>query len=172
MTLYSESNSFSGVITSRRQDSRLFWNSTVRHAGRLVAESRTGVSGYDNTFSYDAAANRLEKTSSGNRTTYTYDIANQLKTSTDSSGTTNYVFDADGNQSVTQSPAGQRTTNSWGYENELTAVLTHGGTADFIFITPTVCGSNAIPNSPLSSLDNEAEKCKRVIFGTTSPILA
>ena len=91
-------------------------------AGRLVAESRTGVSGYDDAFSYDAAANRLEKTSSGNRTTYTYDIANQLKTSADASGTTNYVFDANGNQRITQSPVGQRTTNSWGYENELRGV--------------------------------------------------
>ena len=72
-------------------------------------------------------ANRLEKTSSGNRTTYTYDIANQLKTAADASGTTNYVFDANGNQRITQSPVGQRTTNSWGYENELRGVALPAG---------------------------------------------
>ena len=64
-------------------------------------------------------ANRLEKTSSGNRTTYTYDIANQLKTSADASGSTNYVFDANGNQGITQSPVGQRTTNSWGVRERI-----------------------------------------------------
>ena len=65
---------------------RVTW--TYDAANRLTREERSGASGYDTTYTYDALGNRLVKEASGALTTSTYDLANQLETSEDSSGVT------------------------------------------------------------------------------------
>ena len=89
---------------------------------QLIQEHRSGVSGYQTTFTYDNNGNRLVKKVNGTMTTSTFDAGDQLINSVDSTGVTTYSFDANGNQSLSVSPVGGRTTNSWGYENQVELV--------------------------------------------------
>jgi YD repeat-containing protein len=89
-------------------------------SSQLTAERRSGVSGYANTFVYDAVGNRLVLNANGTPTTTVYDNANQIKYSTAAAGRTTYTFDANGNQQIVREPAGGRTTTTWNYENQPT----------------------------------------------------
>ena len=106
--------------------SRVTWS--YDGTNQLLAEHRTGTVPFRNTFTYDAAQNRLTKNESGSLTTSTYDAANQLETSVDSSGTTTYTFDANGNQEIVVAPNGGRTTTTWNYENQPTKIILPTGT--------------------------------------------
>jgi len=98
------------------------------NSNQLIAERRSGISGYANTFVYDTVGNRLVLNANGTRTTTVYDNANQIKYSTAAAGRTTYTFDANGNQQIVREPAGARTTTTWNYEMSLGASkpATHG----------------------------------------------
>jgi YD repeat-containing protein len=89
-------------------------------SSQLIAERRSGISGYVNTFVYDTVGNRLVLNANGTRTTTVYDNANKIKYSTAAAGRTTYTFDANGNQQIVREPAGGRTTTTWSYENQPT----------------------------------------------------
>lgn len=89
---------------------------------QLEQEHRSGVDGYQTTFTYDSNGSRLVKILDGSRTTATYDASDQVTNSKDSTGITTYSFDANGNLSLAISPAGDRTTRIWGYENQVVLV--------------------------------------------------
>jgi YD repeat-containing protein len=100
--------------------SRVTWSYDDTY--QLTGEHRTGTTPYEDSYSYDAAGNRLLKIHDGARTTYSYDAANQLEWSEGASGRTTYTFDADGNQQLVVEPTGDRTTTSWDYENRIVSL--------------------------------------------------
>ena len=106
--------------------SRVTWG--YDGTNQLLAEHRTGTVPFRNTFTYDAAQNRLAKNETGAITTSIYDAANQLETAVDSTGTTTYTFDANGNQELVAAPNGDRTTTTWDYENQPTKIMLPTGT--------------------------------------------
>ncbi len=112
---YDKTGNRTGVLEA--DGSRVTWSYDATY--QLTGDHRTGTTPYRDTYTYDAAGNRLLKIHDGARTSYSYDAANQLKWTNDGTGRTTYTFDADGNQQAVREPSGNRTTYSWDYENKM-----------------------------------------------------
>lgn len=98
--------------------SRVTWAYDAQN--QLLAENRTGMSPYRQTYTYDPAGNRLLLNNTGTRTTYAYDAGNQLIYGQAAAGRTTYSFDAAGNQQRSIDPTGARTTTTWNFDNQPT----------------------------------------------------
>ncbi|WP_437202984.1 RHS repeat domain-containing protein [Planctomicrobium sp. SH664] len=103
------------------------WDAFTADQWNLFGIDGSSPGSFRNTFTYDAAGNRLVKNANGARTTSTFDAANQTISSIDGTGTTTYTFDADGNQTVVLKPSGERTTTTWDYENKSTLIQLPSG---------------------------------------------
>jgi YD repeat-containing protein len=113
-----------GNRTGLREASGRLTPWTYDDSYQLVNEHRTaaGDAGYNVTYIYDPASNRVVENAAGSLTTSTYDAANQTQTQVSSTGTTTYSFDAAGNEQIVQAPSGI-TTNVWDYENQTTLTV-------------------------------------------------
>jgi RHS repeat-associated protein len=76
------------------------------------------LQGFNVTYAYDPAGNRLVQNAAGTRTTYQYDAANQLQYATVGLRVTTYQYDAAGNQTLQNAPTGA-TYYAWDANNRM-----------------------------------------------------
>jgi RHS repeat-associated protein len=96
------------------------------NVGRLVSETRTGLSPYSRSYAYDASGNRTSSVSNGLPTAYTYDVNDRLLTA----GVLAFAYDPKGNV-VSRNSAGALTTFAWTPDNRLSSVTTGLGSIGF-----------------------------------------
>ena len=94
--------------------------------GRLVSETRTGVTPFTRSYTYDASGNRIGSVSNGLPTTYTYDVNDRLLTA----GVLSFAYDPKGNV-ISRTSAGALTTYGWTPDNRLSNVTTSLGSVGF-----------------------------------------
>ena len=94
--------------------------------GRLVSETRTGVTPFSRSYTYDASGNRIGSVSNGLPTTYTYDVNDRLLTA----GVLSFAYDPKGNV-ISRTSAGALTTYGWTPDNRLASVTTSLGSIGF-----------------------------------------
>ena len=98
-------------------------------SNQLVNERRADVPGYNVTYVYDGAGNRLVKNDGGALTTYSYGSGNRLLSEVTGSAVTTYSYDANGNQTLINA-GGALTTYAWDGENRLSKVTEPDGTVE------------------------------------------
>ena len=85
--------------------------------------------GYNTTYVYDGAGNRLVKNDGGALTTYSYGSGNRLLSEVTGSAVTTYSYDANGNQTLINA-GGALTTYAWDGENRLSQVTQPDGSSE------------------------------------------
>jgi len=100
----------------------------------LTREERDGLNGFDYSYVYDAAGNRLTETDNvtSGVTTSVYDAANQLNHSDAPSGRTTYTYDADGNQTRKETPS-ELTDYEWDETGRMTLATPAAGNVSFSY---------------------------------------
>ena len=97
-------------------------------AYQLINEQRNGANGYNTSYLYDPAGNRLVKNDDGALTTHLYNSADQLLTVTPPTGeVTTSTWDANGNLATEKAANGLVTSYSWDEENRLAQITYPGG---------------------------------------------
>jgi RHS repeat-associated protein len=94
-------------------------------AYQLINELRTGTLGYDTTFTYDPAGNRLTQYDGITPNTYTYDAANQQSTWSAPTFLVTNTYDQNGNLITGLST--YPSTYTWDFENRMTVANLLGG---------------------------------------------
>jgi RHS repeat-associated protein len=84
--------------------------------------------GHNESYSYDAAGNRIAVIDDGNKTNYTTNNMNQYT----EVGNVSYSYDANGNR-ISKTEGGQTTTYQYNFENRLTKVTSPEGTWEYIY---------------------------------------
>jgi len=86
---------------------------------RLVSEQRVGSYGYQVSYEYDVAGNRLAKVWNGERTDYVYDAADRLQFYVKPDGSV-VAYEWDGNGNMVARTEGSETTQfEYDYDNRL-----------------------------------------------------
>lgn len=126
-TLHLASYSYgaSGLVTSSNAGS-----SSYDGANQLTSVSIPGVS--SQSYTYDAAGNRLSSTSNGAVTSMTYNAADQLVSSAGASGTTSITYNGEGEQ-TSAATGSSRTAYHWNDLGQLVSATTPSGTTRYAY---------------------------------------
>jgi YD repeat-containing protein len=102
---------------------------------KLTREQRNGSSSYDNTYMYDAAANRTTMMASGVTTVYTYDNRNALTKFVEAGSTTSFQYDNRGSRTLKETIS-ESTEYTYDIESRLTKIFFQNvDTGDFTITT-------------------------------------